>query len=820
MTQNKPEGSLQNAKIAIIGEAPGAREDETGLPFQGKAGQLLDRMLTNAGIIRSQCYLTNVVKERPPSNDITKFIRFAGKGHVETSSIYDIYEEQLYRELAACQANVFVPLGNIPLYALTRKMGNSSPEILNWRGSTIKDYRNGRKVIPTIHPAASFRGNYLYTYYITHDLIKIRAESEFPEFRLPQRELIIRPTYEDVMFFLGEIQQGKLTIVDGKPCCAFDIEVINQQVSCISFAQSPMRCMTIPFRCPEGEVYSLADEMMIMTVIASILENPQIGKVCQNGIFDSSFMFYIYGIRTTQMHDTMVAHGILYPDFPKSLGFLCSMYTDEPYYKNEGKDSIMYNARESETFWLYCAKDSACALEIILRMIIELAKQNNLETYYRQIRTIEPFHYIHARGIDIHLDEVNLSLVSLEENLLLFQEQLQEAVGYDIPDTFANSGKQKREYFIIKCKLKQYLNLKTKKPTFNNKVMKKYATAGNKAARIVLQIVTEKKLRGSYLKVKLDEDKRLRGSWNPIGTKTGRPSCGKVWRGRKPPDIGLPMMTIPDKMKDFIYVDKGYIGFNVDLAQAENRIVAYIAPEPSMIKAFENKEDVHNLTAALIFGIPLDQVSDEPGSSNIGDGTKSQRFFGKRCNHALNYGLGPFTFADQLECSVAEAKILINAYHNKAYPAIRNKYHAGVIRQLRENKTLTNPYGRKRKFLEAWGYKEVPDYKEAAFAQIPQSTVADKIHSEGLSYVYYEKERFERMELLNYCYDSLTFQIPLDCGWIEIHRMVSDLINNLSKPIPFEKPFCIPVDLQMGLTLGSMKEVKINNLEEYYNEFK
>ena len=55
MNQVQAEGSLETCKIAIIGEAPGAREDEVGLPFQGKAGKLLNDMLANAGTLRSQC---------------------------------------------------------------------------------------------------------------------------------------------------------------------------------------------------------------------------------------------------------------------------------------------------------------------------------------------------------------------------------------------------------------------------------------------------------------------------------------------------------------------------------------------------------------------------------------------------------------------------------------------------------------------------------------------------------------------------------------------------------------------------------------------
>jgi len=55
-----------DARIVVVGEAPGAVEDQTGVPFSGPSGELLNQMLQNAGSKRSECYVTNVVKYRPP----------------------------------------------------------------------------------------------------------------------------------------------------------------------------------------------------------------------------------------------------------------------------------------------------------------------------------------------------------------------------------------------------------------------------------------------------------------------------------------------------------------------------------------------------------------------------------------------------------------------------------------------------------------------------------------------------------------------------------------------------------------------------------
>src|ERR1019366_1545869 len=64
-------GSLE-PKLLIVGEAPGKYEDEQGIPFVGPTGKMLDEYLFKAGIRRSDCYITNVVKYRPPLNDLKK----------------------------------------------------------------------------------------------------------------------------------------------------------------------------------------------------------------------------------------------------------------------------------------------------------------------------------------------------------------------------------------------------------------------------------------------------------------------------------------------------------------------------------------------------------------------------------------------------------------------------------------------------------------------------------------------------------------------------------------------------------------------------
>ena len=135
----------KEALIAIVGEAPGKEESETGVPFCGGSGQLLTKTLRDVGLNRSEIYITNVVKERPPQNDLSRL-------HEVGISLQES-ERELINELRGTKANVIVPLGGVALKAIT-----GYGAITKYRGSILSSpYLEKRKIIPSIHPAYCLR---------------------------------------------------------------------------------------------------------------------------------------------------------------------------------------------------------------------------------------------------------------------------------------------------------------------------------------------------------------------------------------------------------------------------------------------------------------------------------------------------------------------------------------------------------------------------------------------------------------------------------------------------------------------------------------
>jgi len=787
------EGPINTCKIAFIGEAPGSMEERFGRPFIGPAGQHLTKIMHLAGVAREEVYITNVVKEHPPNDDISIFFKPISNGHVWKSEAYEHYLNLLREELNTCSANVLVPLGNAALYALTGLVS-----ITKRRGSILPStgLDTTRKVIPTIHPSAALR-QYIFTHFIRMDLKRAKEESEFPEIILPERTLLIQPTYLDIISYLNSLKSERAV--------AFDIEVVNEEMSCISLAASSSLCMSIPFHSSRGEYMTQEQEAEVMLRIAEILENPSITKIGQNAIFDAAFLLRKYGIKTKNIQDTMIATGILTPDFPKGLDFITSIYTKEPYYKDEGKKWFKIGGSD-EQFWLYNAKDSAVCMEAFPLLYKELSKQGNLDTYQCQAALIEPLMYMQHHGMrvdhgQLEYDEngnvvggTGLAYARWDANRRI-ESLTAELHNLCKTELNPNSPKQLALYFYGIKKIPPYY--KNGRVTTDIDALKRLSRRGVQEATILIELRKWRKLLSTYFEMKFSSDGRLRSAMNPIGTTTGRLSSSKDIFGE-----GGNVQNLPPIFKKFILADEGYVAYDVDLSGADNRVVAYIAPEPLMRSAFENNEDLHRLTASLIFGIPKEEISDEPGSSQLGGGMYSQRFWGKKANHSLNYGLGYKSFALRFELPEPEAKFIVDRYHS-AYPGVR-QYHAWVQAALSKGRTLENCFGRKRLFLDRWGDQL---FKEA-YSFIPQSTVADKINRQGILFLYYNQASFHGVELLNQVHDSIVFQIPISLGWDYHAFVITQLLESLETPVPWHgSSFKIPAEVKMGLNLKDMEKV-------------
>jgi uracil-DNA glycosylase len=322
--------------IAIVGEAYGEQEERERTAFVGASGYELTRMLSEAGIERSSCLLTNVFNLRPPGNKIEAFcgpkeagIRgfppLAKSKYVRREFIPEL--ERLGDELVLFNPNIIFTMGNTPTWALLGRTG-----ISKIRGTTAISTHTaiGYKVLPTYHPAAIIRQWDLRPVTV-FDLLKGKRESTFPELIRPKRTIWIAPTIEDLHEF-------KLRYINGCERCAVDIETAGNQITCIGFAPNPRIALVVPFvdgrRLGKNFWGNAESERRAWAFVKEVLTAKSICKTFQNGLYDIAFIWRATGLKVYGAeHDTMLLHHALQPESLKSLGFLGSVYTDEGNWK-------------------------------------------------------------------------------------------------------------------------------------------------------------------------------------------------------------------------------------------------------------------------------------------------------------------------------------------------------------------------------------------------------------------------------------------------------------------------------------------------------
>jgi DNA polymerase len=129
-----------DAEIVFIGEAPGKNEDETGLPFVGAAGKFLNEMLSGAGIDRSDVFITNIVKYRPPNNRDPL---------PEEKKAFWPY---LVRQLDVIQPQIVVTLGR---HSMEYFLPNQKISVIHGQPKRISFGENKLVIVPLYHPAAA-----------------------------------------------------------------------------------------------------------------------------------------------------------------------------------------------------------------------------------------------------------------------------------------------------------------------------------------------------------------------------------------------------------------------------------------------------------------------------------------------------------------------------------------------------------------------------------------------------------------------------------------------------------------------------------------
>lgn len=646
----------KQARIVIVGEAPGATEEATGTPFTGATGVLLNQLLSKVGIDRGKCFITNVAHIRPrgtKSNDFTWFFKKDGLPFLYHGLL------QLKSDLEEIRPNLVIALGAMSLRALTGKLG-----IDKWRGSILESTLvPGVKVVSTYHPAFSFKV-YPALAVIQFDLTKCAKQAEFPDIRLPTRTIYCP---QGIIWHRSVETRNQWTRLDSgamydrenivremldAPWLGQDIEASARPgggwtTSCCGFSDRPNRALVL-------SASDAASRYDIQRISACKSQ-----KVMQNGQFDfdtlrsdnievSGYGEHIrdeYGLRQVLGWDTMLAHHTLMLEsaggedeqaklekkkkvspLKKGLGFLASLNTDEPFYKDDGK--TWEDTGDLPTFWRYNGMDACVQREIKDVQAVDIQAYGVAAAFLHKMARIRTLDRTTNRGIPVDVKVREEFKTQIDQELNTLQDFLDRGAGRPINVSsngiHGDIGKLLYDQLGLPIKYKERkggVSTPTADKDAINELAAKY---GHPLLLTILAIRQRRKIRETYLDARIDSDGRMRSSYNAAGTNTNRLSSGPNYRG-----TGQNIQNQPDKIRRAFVPLPGFVALESDYSQAEARVVAYLAREQGLIELFSDpSRDVHTENAARIYSVSPSEVTFE------------RRYASKRIIHSYNYGLG------------------------------------------------------------------------------------------------------------------------------------------------------------------------------------
>ena len=739
------------SKIVIVGEAPGQQEHLQGIPFIGPEGKYLTKMLSIAGITKSDCYVTNVVHRKPPNNIFWSLPK----------EIIDAGRAQLRQDILKWKPNVIIAVGAEALNALTGKTG-----IFKYRGAVLPSY-DGFKVLPTIHPGNLIRGNSEYEPVVINDLIKAREESIFPEIVYPERHI-------EIIENISQAEDLFLSFTDYKDPLACDIESIgmNGMMTAYGFATSPKEAFVVGKDCLKSP--------RVLRALSKFC-NSATPKVFHNCLFDALHNAYYYKIYNRNIvYDTMLAQHAAMPVLPKSLGFCASIYTQEPYWKDESKDAFKPNSGFSDwhTLYIYNGKDCCLTYEVMEKQKQQLDYWDAWRPFQMMMSLVKPCLRAMHHGMKIDQNRVDTFAETNEKAIEILEEISARTIGTNFNP---KSPKQKKILLYDAWRLPVQKN-KGKVSTASKDIEKleRFPTPYKPHLGLIRNLVKYYKRRDFY-SLQLDNDGRIRTALKVTGTYTGRMASSKSITGS-----GKNLFNIPKEARHFFVADPGKILVQMDLSQAEARVVAALCKDKEWLREFDTT-DLHSKVASQLYNIPIEKVRKN-----------FERQTAKRVAHATHYLLGWSLLSKILKCSAAEAKA-----HKAKYYEIRpslNDWHDGVRKKIRKDKTIVTSFGRVIQFP---GPINDETFRNATAAE-PQSTAADYLNR-AIVKTYYEGP--EEFEFLLQVYDSILFQIPddLDCLIRNIQAMKT--LTEIEIDI-HGIPLVIPTDFEFGYSWGELKEIK------------
>ena len=562
--------------------------------------------------------------------------------------------------------------------------------------------------------------------------------------------------------WLAKLQAAELVALDTETT---SLDEMRAEIVGISFSVKPGEAAYIPLThdYPDAPAQLPRDE--VLAKLKLWLEDPAKLKLGQHIKYDRH-VFANHGIEVKgYAHDTMLQSYVLEVHKPHGLSSLADRHLHRGGITFEdlcgkGAHQIKFNQVEIAKAAEYSCEDADQTLGVHLLLWPRLQAVDKLKFIYElEIESSESLYRIERNGVLI--DGLMLAKQSSELGLRLVQL---ETEAYEIAGQPFNLGspKQLGEIFFDRLGMPVIKKTPSGARSTDEEVLEKLAEDYPLPAKL-LEHRSLSKLKGTYTdklaQLALPRTGRVHTHYAQAVAVTGRLSSND-------PNLqNIPVKTAEGRrVREAFVAPEGSVIASADYSQIELRIMAHISEDAALLSAFTQGIDVHRATAAEVFGVAVDEVSNE------------QRRYAKVINFGLIYGMSSFGLAKNLGIETKAAAAYIDKYFQR-YPGVKN--YMDETRLSAKSKGYVETVFGRRLYLPEINSPNGPRQKGAERAAINapmQGTAADliKLSMNKVLQVLDEEKRKTRM--IMQVHDELVFEVPLDeVDWVrvEIPRLMA-----------------------------------------------
>ena len=537
----------------------------------------------------------------------------------------------------------------------------------------------------------------------------------------------------------------------------------------LSFSWTEGQGAYIPTPMPDG-----TSTEAVLAQVGPLLQDAKL-KVGHNLKYDITVLAR-HGVRVRgPLFDTMIAHYLLAPDEQHGLdGLVRSLLNYKMIPISEligtGKDQKSMRDVPLDEAGPYAAEDADFSLRLYHRLLPDLERDdllkiaNDIEFPLMDV-------LVDMEMAGVRVDTKTLADLSerFEVDMNQYETQIYEHAGENF-----NIGSTQQLGRILFEKLGLPIIAKTPKgkPSTRENVLSELATQ-HPLPGLILDWRQLSKLKSTYVdslgELIHPETRRIHTNFSQTVAATGRLSSNS-------PNLqNIPIRTEQGRAirKAFIPVE-GNLLMAADYVQIELRILAHMSADENLRRAFEEGQDIHTATAALVYKVPVEEV------------TRDQRRKAKEVNYGIPYGISAFGLAQRLRCPMKEAQELIEKYQ-QSYPSVAG-FLARLVESAKEKGYAETLLGRRRYVpgINARNRNERSAAERIAVNMPIQGTQADMIKIAMLE--IQKKLLEEKMEskMILQVHDELVFSVPEAETDALKQLIVPEMVNALPLNVPVE----------------------------------